>query len=223
MNKQAIGYIRVSTNKQVEEGLSLEAQRNKIENWCAYNGYQLVHIYEDAGLSGAKIANRPMLTSALKDTKKSMAFVCYSLSRLTRSIKDLLTIADELKKKDADLVSLTENIDTTSAAGKLMFRMMGILAEFEREIIGERTRLGMQAKKAKGEYTGGKVPYGYKLASDNTTLVQISKEQTLLSTVKNLYHTGCTLRAISEKLSELGYANRKGMPFHIYQLSRMLR
>ena len=110
MNK-AIGYIRVSTQQQAEEGVSLEAQRAKIEAWCVINDYELTNVYCDSGISGTK-SDRPELLAALEHTTKDTALICYSLSRLTRSTKDMLQLSEELNRKGANLVSLTEKIDT---------------------------------------------------------------------------------------------------------------
>ena len=101
---------------------------------------ELVAVHVDAGLSGAKAHNRPALQAALTDAcKHKAALVVYSLSRLARSTKDAIAISERLHKAGADLVSLSEKIDTTSAAGKMVFRMLAVLAEFERDIISERT------------------------------------------------------------------------------------
>ena len=106
--KQAIGYVRVSTEQQASEGVSLEAQRAKIEHWCKANDYELVNVYVDAGISGKSMDKRPGLLDALKSLKKGMALVSYSLSRLARSTKDALSIGEAVAKKKSDMVSLTE-------------------------------------------------------------------------------------------------------------------
>ncbi|WP_396179955.1 recombinase family protein, partial [Flavobacterium sp.] len=149
--KQAIGYIRVSTEQQASEGVSLEAQRTKIDAWCATNGYELVQVYVDAGISGKRMDTRKELQKALAALKKDSALVCYSLSRLARSTKDALTIGEIVAKKKADMVSLSEQIDTTTAAGKMMFQMLAVLAEFERNLVAERTTNALQHKKATGQ------------------------------------------------------------------------
>ena len=115
MNK-AIGYIRVSTTEQASEGVSLEAQRAKIAAWAVANDYELVAIHEDAGITGTSMEKRAGLQAAIAATGKGMALVAYSISRLARSTADMLEIAAGLEKKGADLVSLTEKIDTTAAA-----------------------------------------------------------------------------------------------------------
>ena len=92
--KQAIGYIRVSTEKQANEGVSLEAQEARIVSWCKANDYELVKVYVDAGISGKRMDTRKELLAALASLKKGMALVSYSLSRLARSTKDALAIGE---------------------------------------------------------------------------------------------------------------------------------
>ena len=149
--QKAIGYIRVSTQGQADEGVSLAAQRAKIEAWCSLNDAELVAVFEDAGISGASMNGREGLHAALKATTKGMALVTYSISRLARSTRDMLEIAERLDAKGADLVSMTEKIDTTTAAGRMVFKMLAVLADFERDQIGERTKMALAHKKAKGE------------------------------------------------------------------------
>ena len=156
MNSRAVGYIRVSTERQAEEGVSLDAQERKIQAWCELNGYDLEEVFIDRGLSGGRADNRPELQSAIKSiTSKPGALVVYSLSRLARSTRDTLAIADRLERAGADLVSLSEKIDTTSAAGKMVFRMLAVLSEFERDLVSERTSHALQHKRSLGAATGG--------------------------------------------------------------------
>src|SRR4051794_2919472 len=113
---QVIGYVRVSTEDQATEGVSLDAQRARIESWCALHGATLRDVHVDAGLSGKRADNRPALRAALDSVCAAKGvLVVYSLSRLARSTKDTLTIAERLERAGADLVSLSEKIDTTSA------------------------------------------------------------------------------------------------------------
>ena len=127
---RAIGYVRVSTAEQAAEGVSLDAQRARIAAWAHANAAELTAVYTDAGLSGGRADNRPGLQAALDAacTAKA-ALVVYSLSRLARSTRDAITISERLDQAGADLVSLSEKIDTTTAAGKMVFRMLAVLAD----------------------------------------------------------------------------------------------
>lgn len=136
---KVIGYIRVSTASQAEDGISLDAQRDRIHKWAELNEGEVSAVFEDAGISGKDMSNRPGLAAAMLAADKGTALVTYSISRLARSTVDMLTIARQLEYQGADLVSLSEKIDTTTAAGRMIFRMLAVLAEFERDQTRERT------------------------------------------------------------------------------------
>jgi site-specific DNA recombinase len=218
---KAIGYIRVSTADQAQDGVSLEAQEAKVRAWADLNGYDAVEIFVDAGISGKRSDNRPGLQDALSSVSKGDAIVVYSLSRLARSTKDCLTISDTLMVKHADLVSLSEKIDTTTAAGKMVFRMLAVLAEFERDQVSERTKMALSYKKANGEKTGGKIPYGFSLAVDGKSLVPLDDEQAVIAQVQELKIAGNSLRTIARILSKRGFKARNGSDFSAMQVSRM--
>jgi len=161
----AVGYTRVSTDGQATDGVSLEAQQARIRAWCEANAYVLVDIHVDAGLSGCRADNRPGLQEALTSAARhKAALVVYSLSRLARSTKDAIAISERLAKNGANLVSLSERIDTTTAAGKMVFRMLAVLAEFERDQVAERTKGALAHLRNQGKRISGKIPYGYDLA-----------------------------------------------------------
>jgi len=219
--KQAIIYLRVSTAGQVIDGVSLEAQESKARAWCLSNDYQVTAVFTDAGISGKSTANREGLQNALDATKKGDALVVYSLSRLARSTKDTLSISDKLDKKKVDLVVLSEKIDTTTATGKMMFQMLAVLSEFERNLTAERTTAALQHKKANGERTGS-IPYGFKLAVDRVKLLKDKTEQALIALVKQLREGGLSLRKIAAKVAEQGFKNRVGNAFNAQSISNIL-
>jgi len=217
----AIGYIRVSTEGQAMDGVSLDAQRAKIEAWCALNDYTLEAVHVDAGVSGQRVENRPGLQAALADSRKGSALVIYSLSRLARSTKDTIEVSERLAKADTDLVSLSEKIDTTTAAGKMVFRMLAVLAEFERDPISERTMTAMQFKKTQGERVGA-VPYGFDLADNGVHLLSNPDEQAVIAQAKALRTRGASLRKIAAELQRRGFKARKGGVFQSEQIRRMV-
>jgi len=217
----AIGYIRVSTEGQAQDGVSLDAQRAKIEAWASLNDYDLIAVHVDAGISGKGMDNRPGLQAALADCRKGSALVVYSLSRLARSTKDTILISERLAKSGADLVSLSERIDTTSAAGKMVFRLMAVMAEFERDQISERTVTAMQFKKGKGELVGA-VPYGFALSDDGVKLVENAVEQAVIVQAKELRASGLSLGKVATELDRRGLVSRNGKPFQATQVMRMV-
>ncbi len=220
MKPKAIAYIRVSTEEQANEGVSLDAQRAKIEAWADLNGYDLGGVFVDAGISGTK-ADRPGLAQALAAVGKGDALVVYSLSRLSRSTKHTLELSDRLDKAGADLVSISEKIDTTSAAGRMVFRMMAVLNEFERDQLAERTSGALQHKKAKGERVGA-IPYGKALAADGVALVDVPAEQEVIAQARELRAGGLSLRKVAAILAERGFKARNGKVFEAAQVQRMV-
>ena len=140
-----IGYQRVSTVDQ-----NLDLQRSALIE----AGVDPQHIYEDH-LSGAR-SDRPGLTACLKAVRPGDVLVVWRLDRLARSLRDLIRIADELEHQGVGLRSLHEQIDTTSATGRLFFHLMGALAEFERNLIRERTKAGLDAARKRGRKPGRK-------------------------------------------------------------------
>jgi len=219
--KRAIGYVRVSSIGQAVEGISLEAQRAKILAWCDYNEYELSEIFSDEGISGKKASNRPGLQQALNSIGKGDVLVFYSLSRLARSTKDAIAISELLQKKDAHFVSLSEDINTTSAAGKMIFRMLAVLAEFERDLVSERTCFALQHKKRNGFKTGGDIPYGYDVI--NGKLVENHQEQEVIRRILALRAKGYSMRKIASTLNEDGILTKRGMQWQATQVQGILK
>lgn len=210
MHKRAVGYIRVSTLDQATEGVSLDAQREKVAAWCLVNDIELGDVFVDAGLSGKRADNRPALNDALEAvTACGGVLVVYSLSRLARSTKDTIEISERLNAAGADLVSLSEKIDTTSAAGKMVFRMLAVMAEFERDLVSERTTAALAHKKSRGERVG-QIPFGFELAEDGVTLEPNAREQEILSLIRDLREQGLSMRRIAEELTARRVPTKEG-------------
>lgn len=146
-NNMIIGYARVSTNDQ-----NLDMQIEAIKKYAAEKG-EPVEIYSEKE-SGGK-ADRKELEHAIKAAQQGNTFVVYKLDRLARSTKQLYDVTDQLSKKGVHFVSLKDdNLDTTTAAGKAMFGMLAVFAEFERSIIQERTKSGLDAARRRGRKGG---------------------------------------------------------------------
>jgi len=217
MNNKAVGYTRVSTAGQVDNGVSLEVQAARIRAWSEANGYELTEIGSDAGVSGKRADKRPGLQAAVEAACRHRgALVVYSLSRLARSTRDAIDIADRLQKSGADLVSLTERIDTTTAAGKMVFRMLAVLAEFERDLVSERTAAALAHKRRKGERIGD-IPYGWQLADDRVALLPVESEQTTIREIRAMRKRGKSYRAIAEELTRRAVPTKKGGPTWTHQ------
>ena len=150
MTKQIAIYARVSTNEQ-----TVENQINELRDYCKRKGYTIYKEYCDEGVSGAK-SSRPALNSLMQDAMKRRfdAVVVWKLDRLGRSLSHLLKTLEEFESLGIDFVAFNQNIDTTTPTGRLMFSMIGAFAEFERELIRERVKAGMQTAKEKGQHIG---------------------------------------------------------------------
>lgn len=176
-------YVRVSTQEQATQGYSLNAQQEALENYAKALGYDIFKIYRDEGKS-AKDLKRPEMTQMLQDAEdhKFQAIFIYKLDRFSRSLKDLILTIDKLKQLGIDFVSLQDKIETTSASGKLMFHIISAFAEFERNIIGDRTKFGMERKAKEGGFIT-KAPKGYKLMDKQLLIDEEQAED-----VKKIYN-----------------------------------
>ena len=206
---KAVLYIRVSTESQVTDGIGLEAQLTKLNAWSQFNDAEILASFKDAGISGMK-DDRPGLTAAIETAcKHKAALVVYSLSRLSRSTSHTIQLADRLEKAGAELVSLTERIDTSTAAGKMVFRMLATLAEFERDQIAERTTNALAHKKANNERIGT-VPFGYDLAADGIELTPNAAELEAVKLMNDLRSDGLSYRRIAAELEARNILTKTG-------------
>ena len=171
-------YIRVSTQEQAQQGFSLAAQQEALENYAKALGYEVLKVYKDEGKSAENIQQRPEMMEMLQDAekKKFSAIFIYKLNRFSRSIKYLILTIDKLKDWGIDFVSLQDKIETTSASGKLMFHIISAFAEFERNIIGDRTLFGMQRKAKEGGFIT-KAPKGYVLVDKKLEIHEEGADQ----------------------------------------------
>jgi site-specific DNA recombinase len=227
-----IGYVRVSSEEQAAEGVSLEAQESRIRAWGELNGAVSVRIFTDAGISGKRSDNRPALVNALSAVGRGGVLVVYSLSRLARSTRDTLDIAEHLERRGADLVSLSEKIDTTSASGKMVFRLLAVLAEFERDLISERTKSSLAHKRKRSERCG-QIPYGYDLVegTDGATtrsgrasrLVRNETEQSVILKMLKWRARGWSARRIAEELTRRGVPSKRGGDWFHTAVGKVLR
>lgn len=195
----ALGYVRVSTEEQSREGVSLPAQEEQIRRYCDLYGLELGEILRDEGQSG-KDMDRPAMQELLGRVGRGEvgAVVVYKLDRAARSTIDSLTFAETLKGAGAAFHSVTERIDTTSAHGGFFFTLLAALAEMERRLIVERTASALAYKKERGEWVG-RPPVGYRM--DGGKLAADSDAQAAIAKAKRMRRQGKSYRAIAERLS----------------------
>ncbi len=218
---KAIGYIRVSTKGQAVEGLSIEAQEKNIITYCDLFKLDLMNIYIDAGVSGKKM-NRVGLDNAMDALQEGQILIFYSLSRLTRSVKQMLKIAEKMKKKGVDLVSITEKIDTTSAAGRMVLNILCVMNEFESEQVAERTNAIVEYKRDNGEIIG-KTKFGYKVGEDKKTLIPIDDEIKVVKLINALRGQGYTLQDIANTLNKDGIKTAQGKAWKFQYIHNVLK
>ena len=220
---RTVAYLRVSTDKQADRGVSLDAQRAKVQAYAELYELDLVAIEVDAGVS-AKTLDRPALDRALGMLRRgeAEALLVVKLDRLTRNVRDLADLVDSYFAKRGALLSVSEQIDTRSAAGRLVLNVLSSVGQWEREAIGERTAAAMQHKADRGEFTGGAAPYGFTLARDGVALVPVEPEQTVITEARALRAAGLSLRKIAATLDGKGLHARNGRTFAAAQVARMV-
>lgn len=219
---RAVGYVRVSTDKQADLGVSLDAQAAKVRAMADVQDAQLVDVVTDAGAS-AKSLNRPGLARvlALVEASQVDTVIVAKLDRLTRSVRDLADLLDTFAAHHVALVSVAESLDTGTAAGRLVLNVMASVSQWEREAIGERTRDALRHKRANGQRVGT-VPFGYQLGPDGVSLVANLDEQRVSRMLRELREAGYTLAAIADELNRQGFRTRRGTTWQIRTVHHLL-
>ena len=203
----ARGYCRVSTTKQGEDGISLDTQKKRIQDYCANNFIQLEKVYEDV-LSG-KDMNRPQLVSLLNDIKKGEYLIIVELSRLSRSTKDALIILEQVKEKGCKIVCMNPNFDLSTAAGEMIYTMLMAVHRLERQNISAHVSRNMQQLSAEGKLRS-RPPFGFRFVGKDKDYEPVPEQQVVIEKIKDLYinhgKDGKTmaLSRIAAKLNEDG-------------------
>ena len=205
----ALGYVRVSSTAQAASGLSLEHQEARIRAMAIVRECTLLDIIADAGESG-KTLDRPGMARllALVDRRAVTAVIVGKLDPLTRSVRDLADLLERFERRGVALVSVTESLDTATAAGRLVLNVMMSVAQWEREAIGERTRDALKMKRRRGE-RAGELPYGHRSGVDGK-LQLYEPEQRIVARITDARAAGPTLRAIAHDLNGAGFRTRTG-------------
>ena len=210
---KAIAYIRVSTEEQASTGVSLDAQREKIAAYASLYDLDIIETISDAGISG-KTMDRPGLQRALDmlRTGKAGALVVVKLDRLTRSVRDLGHLIEDLFSSDkVALLSVSEQIDTRSAAGRFMLNILGSVAQWERETIAERTATALGHKKAHRRVYNH-VPLGFDRDGDN--LVKNEGEAGVVAKISEWHRAGVSMNQIARNLNGAGVVGKSGGKFY---------
>lgn len=218
---KALGYIRVSTEKQAREGVSLAAQRERISRYCAAAGLELAEVITDAGASGAEGRSRAGFVRLLErvEAGEAGAVVCFDLSRLSRDCLTLLAFERFLAECGVALYTVEGQISTGTPEGWLGFANRALWCEFERRQLRSRTRGALDYKRRRGEVVGA-VPYGFRRRG--RALVPVPSEQGNIKRAVSLYRRGRTLAEICAAFSRAGIATRARRPWTPGQVRRLL-
>ena len=175
-------YTRVSTDNQAEKEFnSCEAQQEKINSFIkSQENMEVFKYYSDPGFTGANI-NRPGLNKILQDIKQGNInlVISYKIDRLTRSPRDFYQLVEIFEKYEVDFISVTERFDTSTPSGRLLRNIMLTFAQFERELVSERTRDKMLQRANKGMWNGGLIPFGYKTEDKKLVVKKADAEKVL--------------------------------------------
>ncbi|MHB8140550.1 MAG: recombinase family protein [Vulcanimicrobiaceae bacterium] len=219
--RRMIAYVRVSTDDQAENGVSLAAQEARIAAYCTAMGWGEAQAIRDAGAS-AKSLQRPgmgILLAAIARGEIERVVVA-KLDRLTRSVRDLADLIDLCAKHETALVSVGETLDTSSAAGRMVVSMLGTVAQWEREAIGERTASALTHKRQQ-RTVYGPVPFGFSRVGDR--LVPVALEQAALAEATRMDRAGASFREIARMLTDRGARPHRAKAWHASSVRAVLR
>jgi len=198
------GYIRVSTLKQAEYGVSLETQADKIKAFAKYKGFEVIQMVSDEGLSGKVLADRPKLDKLLNEIGLRENLVVYSLNRLARNLKETLEIYERIKQNGANLICLDMDINTNTSIGKMIFQIMASLSEFESNQLSDRVKDNMRTLSVQGKLKSRPL-YGFYSPGKGISNAPHDKQQENIDIIINMYvasdrRESCS--RISQRLNE---------------------
>ena len=194
------------------DGYSLDAQKEKLKKYAAYEEMQIVGEYSDEGHSGKNIAGRPEFVRMLEDIedgKDEVTFVLvFKLSRFGRNAADVLNSLQLMQDYGVNLICVEDGIDSSKESGKLMISILSAVAELERENILVQTMEGRKQKAREGKWNGGFAPYGYKL-EDGELIIAEDEAETIRVIFDKYIHTNLGANGIAEYLNTHGYKKKK--------------
>lgn len=205
-------YIRVSTEEQAKEGFSIHAQKEKLTSYCKINDWDIWDYYIDDGISGKNIVDRPEISRLLSDVKKGSVqnVLIYKLDRLTRSVKDLISLIELFEQRNCNFSSVTEKLDTSNAVGRMFIKIIGIFAEFERENLAERVSLGYEQKTREGNYTNTQGVNGYDYIVGKGNLVVNEQEKLIVNRIYEMYLEGTSMQKIAKIFNDEKVPTKRG-------------
>ena len=225
--RKVYGYIRVSTNNQVENGLSLKEQQRQIELYCEVNKMEVDSIFTERGVSaGVELKRRPRGAVLLEVVNDGDVIVCSKLDRMFRSVLDGLQVLKALKARNIELhfIDLGGNT-TTNGIGQLMFTIMSSFAEMERNRLGERIKETKQQQKKDDVFLGGKQGFGYIVEQhgDKLYTLELEEEQQLITKMKKMKKDGMSYRKISDEINKDEYMKKNDKSLSHMSISNILK
>lgn len=203
-------YIRVSTLDQAREGYSLETQEDTLRKWCQDHKHEVYDLYGDKGISGKDIDHRPDMRRLMQDAKAGCfdIVVFWALSRFTRSVADLYDTMSKFQSWGVSMISYTESFDTATPMGRAMIGIVGIFAQLERELTGERVRAAMATRAAKGKRTCSEI-LGYDLEGKDSLKIN-KKEAEYVRYCFDTYLERKNLIEVATLCKQRGYRGKRG-------------
>ena len=210
--KSAIIYARFSDRPLASDCDSNEKQEERCRAWCTCYNHPIAAVYKDDAISGKDADNRPGLQEALQHVCRIKGvLVVYSICRFARGVVDGCKGAERLRKAGAEFVSITEHVDTTTAAGRCFYSILLAFAQMERERIGERTKAAMLKYQAEGRVMSKRLPYGWCLDPTDAARMRPEPNECVAILIMLLMHQrGLGLRAIARRLEQEGHLPRTG-------------
>jgi DNA invertase Pin-like site-specific DNA recombinase len=201
-NKNCRTYVRVSTDEQVKDGVSIEQQQKDIERYCEYNQFTIVKTYLDEGYSGTDM-ERPQFNLLLFEAQAKELIIVYDLSRFSRKTWHAIKTAEDLSIRDIYLVSLKDRIDLSTAMGKCMFSMTCVFFALERDKISERTSAALQHLSKEGKLRS-KAPFGWRYIGWDKDLEPVPEQQAVAKRIIEMHKEGISLSGMCTKLNKEG-------------------
>ncbi len=207
----AVGYVRVSTLEQSQEGISLDVQKARIQAYAQAKNLELLEVLSDGGLSGKNL-KRPGLRELMDRCERGEVqhVIVVKMDRLSRSTRHLLSLVEDLFiKRQIELHSVSESIDTGTPHGRFLLTILGGLGQMERELIGERTKGALAYKRERLEPTSHP-PLGFKANGARERMVQVPKELEIVRCILDLWRRGQSYCAIARQLASEGVPTKRG-------------
>lgn len=219
--KTAIAYIRRSKESN-ERTISLDDQLRQVSDYARAQGWELAAVVRHDGVSGGKRARFDRIREAIAETDADVVLVT-NMDRFARDAAGALEEIDRFTKRGVQLhVVGRGRVETSTATGFLTAGIESLLAEHYRRLVSEKTRSALALKRDRGERTG-EVPFGFRVAADGRTLEQDDAEQAIVAIIRELRAAGSTLRTIADALNAQGMTTRRGTPWRLQYVDRVLK